>query len=821
MNKIMEKLTVSLLCLCLSLLALPKEFVAPTAKNLALGKECSFLVPPDYQLCTDDDDCRQLTDGKFDDEKMWWHKEAVGWRNSDPDKPKLIKERPIGFTIDLGKVEPIQGFMYSTVAGEVGITFPYYICIYTSLDGKNWHFTGDLVKFSAKEYGAPSTDIYTHHKFASLNMHTKGRYVAFVMKAHLYCFIDEIEIYKGDDSLLAKNFKTHPIKDLIKHHNRKITKYQQRLINDIEFLCAQPEPELETQVAVIQKEIDALKSFDCKDMLTILPLSDLERKIFALNSVRLKKAGFTAPSIWRNNRWDNLPPMTIPPKGNPEPLEVEMMRNEIRGEAFNIVNPTDAPINYDISIVGLPKDAAIDCREVLFTDTPSSDCVSSALKPGDGDKISVEIPAGISKQIWISFKKPSCKAGTYKGVVKANGSKPLEIPITLTIYDIDFPARPRIHVGGWDYTEGDGGFYKMPQRLDDNLKIMRDMYVDTPWAHNNVAPQGEKFDEEGHLTNKDELDYTEWNRWTKRWSDARIYCIFMAVAGHRNNTDASWHGEKTDTVRFRTMVNDYYKAWAEYMTDHGIKPSQVAILLIDEPGDNSGRDTRIVPWARAIKAAVPDFRIFNDPTFKDVSKCDPALFELSDIICPKKRIVIREKQFEFYENLRKNGKTLWLFSCRSNARLLDPVTYYRAQHWRVFMMGGEGSLFWALGSGGGRKGNWNAYSQGNDFTPYFVSDTGPFMESKQYEGIREGVQDYEYLCMLRDRIAELKEAGQDVAAAEKFLAAAPERGIVEIKPPDATWSLPFNPFWNNNKDRSVVDKVRIEVLQMLNSLVHK
>lgn len=134
------------------------------------------------------------------------------------------------------------------------------------------------------------------------------------------------------------------------------------------------------------------------------------------------------------------------------------------------------------------------------------------------------------------------------------------------------------------------------------------------------------------------------------------------------------------------------------------------------------------------------------------------------------------------------------------------------------MMHGEGSFYWAMGSGGGKTGCWKAYRQGDDFSPYFVSDEGPFMESKQYEGIREGVQDYEYLCMLRDCIDELKNAGRDVADAERFLADAPKRGIVEIKPPDASWALPFNINWNDEKDRAVMDRVRIEVLRMLSSL---
>ena len=34
------------------------------------------------------------------------------------------------------------------------------------------------------------------------------------------------------------------------------------------------------------------------------------------------------------------------------------------------------------------------------------------------------------------------------------------------------------------------------------------------------------------------------------------------------------------------------------------------------------------------------------------------------------------------------------------------------------------------------------------------------MPAKQSEGIREGVQDHEYLSMLKDRVAELKKAGR-------------------------------------------------------------
>lgn len=46
------------------------------------------------------------------------------------------------------------------------------------------------------------------------------------------------------------------------------------------------------------------------------------------------------------------------------------------------------------------------------------------------------------------------------------------------------------------------------------------------------------------------------------------------------------------------------------------------------------------------------------------------------------------------------------------------------------------------------------------------------MSSIRLEQAREGVEDYEYLYLLRQRIAEARRAGRDVGPAEKALAAA-------------------------------------------------
>ena len=59
---------------------------------------------------------------------------------------------------------------------------------------------------------------------------------------------------------------------------------------------------------------------------------------------------------------------------------------------------------------------------------------------------------------------------------------PIKAKLTLTIYDKDFPARPTMHVGGWDYVNGGNKYYRSPKNLKPKLAVMKDMYVDSPWA---------------------------------------------------------------------------------------------------------------------------------------------------------------------------------------------------------------------------------------------------------------------------------------------------------------------------------------------------
>jgi len=189
-------------------------------------------------------------------------------------------------------------------------------------------------------------------------------------------------------------------------------------------------------------------------------------------------------------------------------------------------------------------------------------------------------------------------------------------------------------------------------------------------------------------------------------------------------------------------------------------------------------------------------------------------------VCPPLPGVTAKGTFDYFVNLRqKRNKEIWFYSCCGPSRSFDPAVYYRAQAWYAWKTGAKGSLFWAFGCGGGIADSFRPFDQkGVEYSPFFVSPTDAF-RAKQSEALMEGVQDYEYMAMLHDRITEMKKAGVDVAPLEKLLSEAVEDAL-----PKEEW-LKHNKYsfsegarrydWFAPHDHVSMDKSRLIVLHAL------
>jgi hypothetical protein len=773
-------------------------------QNIAKGKTYALDPKPDYRHSTDPGDKIQLTDGVYTEGYFWTQAGTVGWSGVNP----------AYITIDLEAVEPICGVSFSTAAGMAGVHWPVSILILVSENNKTWLYAGDLVVLSARK-DQPKTEGYSEHRFRTDELRTRGRYVKLIVSGSgAYIFVDEIEVYHGSNDFQAEPLSGRRFEDVTDFFREVVVTQcvKRRLRNDLAAVREalqdiSESAELDKELNAIEEETSDVKQAQTRDFSSIFPINSLHKRIFSVQAAIWRKNGLKQLVAWQKNRWDMLSP-TERPNRNGAKINVAMMKNEYRSAAFNLSNPGPDDLELDMAILGLPggpNPDYISVHDVPFTDTKSGVPVAAALPLAKKAEqhFRFEIPAGMTRQVWLTFHPKDIPADEYSGEIAITNDA-VRIPVKLKIYNFTFPDQPTLHLGGWDYTDQDNRYEVTQENRTALISHLREHFVDTPWATSSVMPRG-KYDKQGNMT--EEPSFENFQKWITRWPDARNYYVFAAVSNR-------FSGFEIGTVPFRKAVSQWITWWIDKLAKWNIKPQQLGLLLVDEPHSHE-QDKIIIEYARVIRAAQPKVVIWEDPTWRQPWKATSEMFELSTVLCPNLPMWIEQgMQFaNFYIKQRDAGRILWFYSCSGPGKLLDPYSYHRMQHWFCWKYQACGSGFWAFGDSNGAS-SWNEYlSKLGAYTPLFL-DKKSVTGGKHMEAIREGIEDYEYLRMLRDRIAELEGKGvksKGVDFAKKLIDTAADRVTSCMLKPDMI-------YWGKAKDHSIADAVRVEILEMLAEL---
>lgn len=792
--------------------------VARPGENIALGKRYTLTPPPNYKLCTDPGDATQLTDGQYSSGYFWTQKGTVGWNQGS---------RTVIVRLDLGKVEPIRGVSFNTAAGRAGADWPAEIFILVSDDAKSFHYAGELIELS-RQHGTPPPNTYSIHRYWTDALQTRGRYVSLLVNAANYTFVDEVEVYRGEGAWAAAPAQGEAFADERAAFNSLATALGVRrgLRADVDafrgMLAASKQPStffapLEAELKKIESRIGGLPLNPAPaDFRAVLPLNDLHREIFRLQArlwrETMKRDGRPQTPViaWRGDTWDPLPVIHGYPRTTTATLSVALMRNEYRAAAINFSNSDDMDQTLDIKITGLPGGDNPDwvgVHEVLWTDTATSMPVAAALPPAErhGEFYRVTLTAGLTRQVWLTFHPAAIAPGTYKARVIAKGAdsqSAMEIPLTVRVSPLSFPAQPALHLGGWDYTNQDKGRDANPTNREALIAHLREHFVDSPWATSAVLPFGQ-YDAAGAMTAQPEP--AAFDTWLGRWPGARRYCVCLSVG-------ATLGRLKAGTPAFDKAVAEWLRFWTGHAAQRGLKPEQLVLLLLDEPRD-AVMDATILAWARAIRTAGSGVQVWEDPIHKDPFAASQAMLGAIDLLCPNRQMCYQYPKYgEYYTQKRPAGTKLEFYSCAGPVRLLDPYSYHRLQAWDCWRHGAQSMYFWAFSDSGGAS-SWNEYAMAHAcYTPLFLDERG-VTAGKHMEAIREGVEDYEYLAMLRVAVAEAEKAGRGgaaLASAKTLLDHAAERVCTAKDVAQWHWSAP--------KDRAVADRVRVEILDALEGL---
>jgi hypothetical protein len=784
-----------------------RVFAAESLQNIALGKSYTLTPAPNYSNCTDLGDSTQLTDGIYTTKFFWTQKSTVGWTSA----------KTVIITIDLGSVKSISGISFNTAAGAGNAQWPATIDILVSDDGNTYYNQGDLIVKSSKN-AIPPAQGYAIYKFSTNELEAHGRYVQLLIKPlGTFCFTDEIEVYKGQDSWLTKPNVGESSSGGLDYFNYNMATdcTRTRLCLDaddaknavnISGLNITDKAHLLNQLSDLKDQIDNLQHIDSSTYNTTMPMNNIQTQIFSVVGEMRRLQGKLKLQAWVSNRYDDLSPTQEPDDNSKKEMSVSMMNNEWRYSTLNLTNSSTTPLNLSLKITGLPSEensVYISVYQVEWTDTGINKPIASALteiKP-DNDGYTVNVPAGMLRQIWFSFHPKSISAGNYNGqvIIAENKNELAAIPITFQVFPLTFPQKPSLHFGGWDYTDATINGVNNTNRSM-LVEYLQNYFVDSPWSTSSLMPMG-SFDTNGNMSRPSTQNF---DNWINLWPNAGQYCVFMYV-------EKSVSYAKADMTKpdFENKVKAWADFWTEYAGQKGISPDKFVLHLVDEPGTDA-QDETIIKWANAIKAAQPKFNIFVDLTgikaTGETQSIHDQMISSVDIVCPNRYILLLDPAFRSYVSGFSN---LDIYSCHGPTELMDPYSYARLQAWTCWDMGAKSSFFWSFSDNGGGD-LWQAYTLSrNNYAPFFFTNHS-LISSKSMEAMREGIEDYEYLNMLKAELAKSSPDNPYYSNASQLLIDAASRVL------NATGAdkIPLS----TSKDKGIADEVNLDILKAITNL---
>src|SRR5206468_9689665 len=102
--------------------------------------------------------------------------------------------------------------------------------------------------------------------------------------------------------------------------------------------------------------------------------------------------------------------------------------------------------------------------------------------------------------------------------------------------------------------------------------------------------------------------------------------------------------------------------WVDHARNLGIRPSQLVLLLVDEP-HLPAQDDRVVAWTTALKAAQPAIKIWEDPTYRDPAAAAPRLLDVVDIVALNTWLMVQQGApfADFYRQRGQQGQELGVY----------------------------------------------------------------------------------------------------------------------------------------------------------------
>jgi hypothetical protein len=381
----------------------------------------------------------------------------------------------------------------------------------------------------------------------------------------------------------------------------------------------------------------------------------------------------------------------------------------------------------------------------------------------------LNVNKGTWQSIWLTVNIPeNAKAGNYAGkaIVKSDQGDQ-SLPVSLTIYPFLLPEKRHLKVVEWYTTDDFARFHGIKEIYSDAWFAMLHKYADNIVAHrqNTFRVPMETIEIRKSKDGQFEFDFTHFDQISNVFWDTKkmdyLETGFLTKFG-----EGDWFSTEIKLSDLKVKIS-------ETGVQATLPGSEVAPYLLPAFEDH----LRQKGWLNKTYFHIKDEpSVHNAAAWREMSsyihKYAPDLirmdaiettFLLDDIEVAVPKLDALATWYDEYKKSQQKGTELWFYtvgiyqgSVLPNKTIDMPLIDSRIMHWLNYKYDITGYLHWG----------WNQWTEdpykdtgenfGDAWHVYPVKDG--VLNSMRWEEMRNGLQDYEYLWLLENKICALKDS---------------------------------------------------------------
>ncbi len=432
-------------------------------------------------------------------------------------------------------------------------------------------------------------------------------------------------------------------------------------------------------------------------------------------------------------------------------LVVEAFAGEIESAALNLFNLGNRPLTVRVEVDPLQSDTNGEKRsvpargvvllhETIDVPTQTLDLSADAI-PALNQAHTMTLPGWAGRQLWLNVDTSRLAAGTWTTEVRLRTleveSRQFTAPLRITVWKAKLPAQQALRLCHWGYVSSSILKDQPEAALQDQVSHGTNVFVSSFVPH-------ARFNEEGELLGQ--IDYAAHDDYVRRHAPHGLL-LFQHTGIVQGPTSIG-------SPAYRKAHIGLLRAWVEHLAQMGVGYDGFALYPVDEPGLRDGLVETYLQYAKLAREADPKIQMYTDPVARITLEQVRQMLPYVDIWCPNRVGFLLGPGKEKLELMQASGKTLWNYECAGNAKHQSPLSYYRGQAWLAWHHGLTGIGFWSYCTSSADP--WYRPRATLDYLLIYPGEG--VVTSKRWEAIRDGIEDYGMLTVLRAAVAKKRTA---------------------------------------------------------------